>query len=41
MGDLGEGQKEYEFEPVETPGVPEPVTAPVPEVEPVKEPVHV
>ena len=37
MGDIGEDQKEYEFEPIETPAVPEP--APV--VEPVPEPEEV
>lgn len=36
MGDIGEGQREYEFEPISEPGVPEPVAAPV---EPAREPV--
>lgn len=32
MGDLGEGQEEWEFEPLTTPlTVPEPVTAPEPQ----------
>lgn len=30
MGDIGEDQKEIEFEPLTSPSVPEPVTAPTP-----------
>lgn len=36
-GDIGEGQREYEFEPVEAPSMPEPVVAPTPT--PDREPV--
>lgn len=33
MGDIGEDQKEYEFEPLTAPSVPEPVSVPVPDRE--------
>ena len=32
-GDIGEDQKEYEFEPLTAPSVPEPVHVPVPDRE--------
>jgi hypothetical protein len=39
MGNIGDDQKEYEFQPLEVPGV-EPVKEPAaPTPEPVKEPV--
>lgn len=34
-GDIGEGQREVEFEPLTAPSVPEPVHAPAPSREPV------
>lgn len=42
MGNIGDDQEEYEFEPLEQPSVPEPAVAPAPAPapsEPVKEPV--
>jgi hypothetical protein len=36
MGDLGDDQREYEFEPLTAPAVPEPVAVPA---EPAREPV--
>jgi hypothetical protein len=38
MGDLGEDQREYEFEPLAAPSVPEPVAVPQPQREPEKVP---
>lgn len=35
LGDIGEGEREYEFQPLTAPSVPEPVIAPAPEREPV------
>lgn len=37
-GDIGEDQREYEFEPIADPGVPEPVVVPEPSREPVAVP---
>ena len=34
MGDLGGDEREYEFEPLTAPSIPEPTPAPVPEREP-------
>lgn len=39
MGDIGEGQREWEFEPLTAPSVPEPVHVPTPVTEPEREPV--
>jgi len=42
MGDIGEGQREFEVEPLTVPAAPEPVTAPeLPTPERVPEPVGV
>jgi hypothetical protein len=38
MGDIGEDQREYEFEPLTAPSVPEPEHAPAPQREPEKVP---
>lgn len=41
-GDLGDDQREYEFEPLTAPSVPEPVVVPMPTpapAEPAREPV--
>lgn len=35
MGDIGSDPREYEYEPLTAPAVPEPVSVPVPEREPV------
>jgi hypothetical protein len=41
-GDIGDNPREYEFEPLTAPSVPEPITVPAPVApEPVKEPAHV
>lgn len=37
-GDIGEGQKEWEFEPLTAPSIPEPERTPVPAREPEKVP---
>ena len=34
MGDLGGDEREYEFEPLTAPSIPEPTPAPAPEREP-------
>lgn len=35
MGDIGDGQREVEYEPLTAPAVPEPAPVPVPVEEPV------
>jgi hypothetical protein len=34
-GDIGDDQREYEYEPLTAPSVPEPITVPTPDREPV------
>lgn len=38
LGDIGEGQREYEFQPLTAPSVPEPAISPAPQREPEKVP---
>lgn len=39
MGDIGDNPREYEFEPLTAPAVPEPITTPAPSPAPVPEEV--